>query len=236
MSVSSGCPNKILHPRWLKLDIYFSVPQTRSQRPGVSVVGSSESPLSGLQTAPSHCVLTCGQHRALVSLSSHKGTNPITGSLPLTSSKPNHLPKAPPQEFWGGDTNITQHQGMLLLCSDTTNSFKKADALTPAIRSYQWSPYRGHKWPKSAQEVCEGISWWSQELGEWDDMDCGGPGMPGSPARPKITPHLQAALMFRQTLTWAKKSLVMIRLYNLTALHNTKELLPTFVQLTLLGM
>ena len=35
------------------------------------------------------------EERALVPSSPYKGTNPIMGPTPMTSSTPNHLPKAP---------------------------------------------------------------------------------------------------------------------------------------------
>lgn len=52
----------------------------------------------------------------------------------------------------------------------------------------------------SAQELREGISWWSQGLRGDAGTTGEGPGKPGGPAELKVAPHLQAALMSFQTL------------------------------------
>lgn len=63
-----------------------------------------------------------------------------------------------------------------------------------------WSPWGQHGSMGSAQELREGISWWSQGLRGDAGTTGEGPGKPGGPAELKVAPHLQAALMSFQTL------------------------------------
>ena len=118
----------------------------------------------------------------------------------MTSSKLNHLPKVlPPNTItfrgvkastyeFGEDTNIQSITwGISLFCSDSSNGFEKNNILNTSHQAlYLWSPWGGHCLTGSAQEICEGISWWSQRLGP----PGGGPGMLGSPAELKTALYL----------------------------------------------
>lgn len=104
-----------------------------------------------------------------------QGANPITGGPSLmtssqlnptgSTSKYHHVGGGGLQcEFWR-DANISpQCQGMSLLCSNISGGgFRRANILTPATRPY--TSMRRAQLASSTQEICEGISWQSQQLG-----------------------------------------------------------------------
>lgn len=113
----------------------------------------------------------------------------------MTSSKLNHFLKAPPpnistlgdkvstSEFGGHKYSVHNTRVCYSPAQIPPAASKKPTFLTSATRSYTCGLH-GEGSTGSAQEIYEGISWWSQELGGDVGTKCSRPGMLG---RLKIT-------------------------------------------------
>lgn len=194
------------------------------------MAGVCESPFAGWQRASSLCPHMAESPRAPVSASSHGGINPTMGVPParphLNAITSKRLPlQIPPH--WEIKLQHTDLGGHKLLRSRCPHSCHQA--------LYQWSPWGGHSSLGSAQEACGHFLVVTGTGGGDIGTKYGGAGTLGSPAQPKITPSLQAAVILPGTCM-GQKSLIFIHAYNLTASHKTQKHSASFCTPTLLKM